>query len=111
MARQRREQEPIEWNFRSFPVAFGFAAGSLITVLLAGIPGVGFVIFVAALFGTSFGIAHIITHWFRNQRLRRAREQADEEERERRALAARSARLQQEAESATVRRRRRRRTT
>jgi hypothetical protein len=88
-------------------VAFGFAVGAFVAILLA--PFIGGLVFIAALFGTSFGLAHIISRWFRNRARDRHRARLDEEERERRALAARAVRDQAAAVQRTGRRRRRRR--
>jgi hypothetical protein len=107
-ARRKREikQRPadLEWDFFSFPTYFAFALGSLIATLLYPL---GLFVFIISLFGTSFGVAHIMSHWWQRRVTQKRRERADEEERERRALAARSAAsLDNEAQS---RRRRRRR--
>lgn len=107
--RQKQPQRPVEWNFLSFPVYFGFAVGAFLSaVLLAIFGGYAFgIVFIASLFGVSFGLAHITTHWFHRRTLGRAQERAEEEERERRALAARAA-AAREGESHSRRRRRRR---
>jgi hypothetical protein len=107
VARRRREpQRAVDWNFLSFPVAFGFAVGAFIATLLA--PVLYGPLFVLSLFGVSFGMAHIFSRWIRTRMQSRAQDRADEEERERRALAARAAAAQQ-GEAASARRRRRRR--
>lgn len=108
-ARRRRRQqgEEVEWDFFSFPVYFAFAAGALTVILLAPFVPAG-ILFVLALFGTSFGMAHIISHWFRRRVSEKRRQQQEEEERERRALEARqSAALGNEQTSHRRRRRRR----
>jgi hypothetical protein len=110
MASRRRPQspQPGEWNFRTFPVYFAFAAGMFVAVLLA--PYLYGILFVLSLFGLSFGVAHMISHTFRKRSRAQAQARADEEERERRALAARAARAQEAAGQEPGRRRRRRRT-
>jgi 4-hydroxybenzoate polyprenyltransferase len=107
MSRRRREPpREIEWHFFSFPVAFGFAVGGLCALVLALFFPQG--VFILFLFGTSFGLAHIVTNWFKRRTLDRRRDRTEEEERERRALAARAA-AAQAGEAASPRRRRRRR--
>ena len=106
MSRRRRNDEPVEWHFFSFPVAFAFALGMFVAVLLYPL---GFLIFIVSLFFTSFGVAHIINHWFRRRSLDRQKRRDEEAERERRALAARTASAQRVAEETPPRPRRRRR--
>jgi hypothetical protein len=103
--RRRRGDQPVEWHFFSFPVAYAFALGMFVAVLLYPL---GLLIFVFSLFLVSFGTAHIISHWFRNRTLDRERLRTEGEERERRAIAARTA-AQQANEEANPRSRRRRR--
>jgi hypothetical protein len=105
--RQRRERPAdLEWDFFSFPTYFAFALGMLVSTLLFPL---GIYVFIVALFGTSFGVAHIVSHWWQRRITQRRRQQQEEDERERRALLARSAAsLENEAQS---RRRRRRRST
>src|SRR5262245_53629299 len=107
MARRRRQQsrEDIEWDFFSFPTYFAFFAGMLLSVLLYfALP----IVFVVALFGTSFCTAHAISRWFRNRGIDKRMRRAEEDERERRALAARAANAMQ-GEGQSLRRRRRNR--
>lgn len=104
MSRRRRSDEPIEWNFFSFPVAFGFALGMFVSVILYPL---GPLLFVGSLFLVSFGTAHIISRWMKRRTLDRRQQLDEEHERERRALAAREANLR--ATEEPVRRRRRRR--
>jgi hypothetical protein len=104
MSRRRRHDQPVEWDFFSFPVAFGFALGMFVAVMLYPL---GPILFVASLFLVSFGTAHIISRWMKRRTLDRQRERDEETERERRALAARAA-AQQANEEAPRRRRRRR---
>lgn len=55
---------PPEWRWRTFPVAFAFALGSLIAaVLIAG--GLFYPVLYLALFGVSFGLAHMIVRRMR----------------------------------------------
>jgi hypothetical protein len=68
----------------------------------------GFLIFIVSLFFTSFGVAHIINHWFRRRSLDRQMRRDEETERERRAIAARTT-AQRVAEETQPRPRRRRR--
>jgi membrane protein implicated in regulation of membrane protease activity len=104
--RRRQPQQEKEWDFFGFPAAFGFAVGGLLALLIAPLyPAPVFVLF---LFAVSFGLAHIISHWFRNRVTNKKQERSDEDERERRALAARAA-ASIENEQASVRRRHRRR--
>lgn len=88
MSRRRRSEEQVEWNFFSFPVAFAFALGMFVAVMLYPL---GPILFVVSLFLTSFGLAHIISRWFRRRTLDRQKQRDEEHERERRALAARAA--------------------
>ena len=110
MARQQRDpNRQIEWHFFSFPVLFGFALGAFLVTLLVPHPNFPvFVIFVGSLFGVSFGVAHIVTHWIKRRTLDRARERAEEDERERRGIAARAANAREGAATSLRRRRRRR---
>ena len=105
--RQPEPQRPVEWNFRSFPVAYAFAAGGFVGVLL-GLAGFN-IFFLVFLFVFSFGNAHIVGQWFRRRTLDKRLERDEEAERERRALAARSAASLENEVSSTARRRRRRR--
>ena len=107
--RRTRQQDDKEWDFFSFPPAFGFALGGLIVIFL-----LTFIhpapVFVAFLFASSFGVAHIVSHWFRRRVTDKKKQRADEDERERRALAARAAAsLENEQHSVSQQRRRRRR--
>ena len=106
MARRRGRQPaaPVEWKFNTFPVLFAFALGAFIATLLYP---VGQLVFIISLFGTSFGLAHMIGHWFRSRTLNRARQYADEQEQER--LPQESATGQPEDGGRPARRRRRRR--
>jgi hypothetical protein len=104
MAKQRKAEKDVEWDFISFPVLFAFALGAFLSVLLYPF---GMIVFIVSLFGVSFGVAHMISHWYRKRALDKRRERDEEAERERRALAARSANARQ-AEAASIRRRRRR---
>jgi hypothetical protein len=111
MARRRGstpQREVSDWNFRSFPVFFGFACGAFIATLLILLTNgaLGNILWIVSLFGVSFGLAHIVGHTLRKRSLDRAVAREEEEERERRAYAARqAASLEGEAQS---RRRRRR---
>ncbi|HLF78562.1 MAG TPA: hypothetical protein VJB57_13860 [Dehalococcoidia bacterium] len=107
MAGRRQAPKPaVEWNFFSFPVAYAFAAGGFVGMVLC-LVGIS-ILFYAFLFAFSFGNAHIVGQWFRRRTLDRRRERDEEAERERRALAARSA-ASLEGEASSARRRRRRR--
>lgn len=106
MARRRRQpRREVQWDFFSFPVAFAFACGALLATLLIG-AGLFTIVWVLSLFGTSFGVAHIFSHWIRRRTQERRRAREEEAERERRALAGREA----AAAEGPPRRRRRRRT-
>ena len=107
MNRRRRNDQPVEWHFFSFPVAFAFAAGGFFVLLLAPFLPLG-LLFTFFLFLTSFGLAHIISRAVRRRTLDRERLQTEEEERERRTLASRAA-AQRANEEAQPRQRRRRR--
>ena len=90
MSRKRgkqRDKGEIEWNFFSFPVAFGFALGALIATLLAPI---GLIVFVVSLFGVAFSVTHITGHKLRERQTNKLRDRAEEAEMERRALARRA---------------------
>jgi hypothetical protein len=104
VSRRRRSEDPVEWNFFSFPVAFGFVLGMFVAVILYPL---GPLLFVGSLFLVSFGTVHIISRWMRRRTLDRRREADEEHERERRALAAREAALREAEEPARRRRRRR----
>ena len=107
MSARRRRQTPraeVEWDFFSFPTYFAFALGALIATLLYPL---GLFVFIIALFGTSFGVAHIMSHLWQRRVTQKRRQREVEDERERRALLARStSSLENEAQS---RRRRRKR--
>jgi hypothetical protein len=112
MARRGRsatDRHIAEWNFRTFPVFFGFCLGAFLATLILADAELASVLFIVSLFGVSFSIAHIIGHTLRRRGLDRAVEHEEEMERERRALAARNA-ASLEGESHSIRRRRRRRT-
>src|SRR5437762_6329518 len=108
MSRNRRglrTREPAEWKFNSFPTYFAFAAGALsATVLIL----VGFIyfVFIASLFGFSFGVIHLVTTVIVRSRRRTAQARAEEEERERRIYAARAAANDEAAPPPRKRRRR-----
>lgn len=107
MSRRRRDEGPeVEWNFFAFPPLFTFALGALVGIFLAIF--FGYLAFLAALFGTSFGVAHIISRWVRTRGAYRQVQRAEEEERTRRAVAREQANLQP-TEAGTPQRRRRRR--
>jgi uncharacterized membrane protein len=107
VSRRRRNDQPIEWNFFSFPVAFGFAVGMFVAVIL--FPAAPAIVFVVSLFFVSFGTAHIISRWMKRRTLDRQRDRDEEAERERRALASRLAAQQTHEEPKRRRRRRVRR--
>jgi hypothetical protein len=50
-----------DWNWRSFPVMFAFAAGILVMGLAVAVPGLSLAVFIAGIFGVAFGMAHIVT--------------------------------------------------
>ena len=115
---QRQKVQPgvQDYDFFRFEALFAFALGAFgATFLILASGGVLFVVvWVAAIFGTAFGLIHLFNTWRRRRFLDKRARQTDEEERERRALAARAnASLSNEeaAASATRRRRRRRRPT
>jgi hypothetical protein len=56
------------WQWRTFPVAFAFALGALVFAVLAGVTGAFGLWFFVALFGVSFGVAHMITRSLRAYR-------------------------------------------
>ena len=112
MAQRRRREpaRPAEWHFYSFPVYFAFSAGAFLAIML--VPFLGFLpIWILSMFGTSFGLAHIVSNAVRRRTTDRAHQREEEDERERRALAARSAASAPaaKARSGAVRRRRRQR--
>ena len=104
--RGRGDRQDIEWEFFSFPTYFAFFAGMLVAIPLIFI--LGQLLFVVALFGTSFCTAHAISRWFRNRSVDKKMQRAEEDELERRALAARAANAAA-GEAQSVRRRRNRR--
>ena len=104
MNRRKRNDEPVEWHFFSFPVFFAFSLGMFVAVMLYPL---GFFIFIVSLFFTAFGVAHILNRWFRRRTLDRQRKRDEENERERRAMAARTATQAETSEPARTRRRRR----
>lgn len=108
MSRQRPrgpgDSGPIVELF-SFPVIFGFALGSFLTITLALF--VGPVLFYPSLFMLSWVLASFVRRWVQRRGLRGSAQRAEEEERERRALAARAAAAQTGAGGARRRRRRR----
>jgi hypothetical protein len=109
MAAKRRsqtQQKDVEYDFFSFPVLFAFALGALAVFPLIVV--FGYYAFLLALFGTSFGVFHLISHAVQRRVLEKRRRQADEEERERRALAARQHAALGSSEASARRRRRRR---
>jgi len=101
-----RRQEPIEWHFFSFPSLASFFFGAFVATLL--FPAAPPIVFIVSLFGVSFSVAHIMSHWYRRRTLERRRLREDEQERERRALEARAA-APTEPDGGPARRRRRRR--
>ena len=100
------EKAPVEWDFRTFPVLFAFALGAFISFWFT--PFFPEVVFIVSLFSVSFGVAHMISTWFRRRAWAGTRKREDEEERERRAFESRAARARNE-EATRPRRRRRRR--
>jgi hypothetical protein len=105
VSRRRRSDEPVEWDFFSFPVAFAFVFGMFVSVMLYPL---GPFLFIISLFFTSFGVAHIANRWLRRRTLDRQRRRDEDAERERRALAARTAAQRANEESQPRPRRRRR---
>lgn len=99
---------PKDWDFFRFETFAGFSAGLLFAFILA-VSGFGPLIFLVAMFCTSFSFAHIMTRAFARRRLESERGRADEAERERRALAARQAGGVAEPEPVPARRRKRKR--
>lgn len=61
---------PSDWQWRTFPVAFAFTLGALCFGVLAGTTGAFEPLFFVALFGVSFGVAHMITRSLRGYRNR-----------------------------------------
>ncbi len=102
--RQPKDKTNLEWDFFSFPVLFALSFGLLLGLLLYPLgvllQPLGLISFVAALFGTSYCTAHVISNWVSNRKDRKSREKQDEDERERRALAARAARAEASAVAA-----------
>jgi hypothetical protein len=94
MSRQRRRpSQPrgeSDWHFNSFPTYFAFAAGALVATILILVGFLDFV-FIASLFGFSFGCVHIFSRTISRTRRSRAQARAEEDERERRIYAARAA--------------------
>src|SRR5436309_11767815 len=93
MSRSRRGVRPrnrAEWKFNSFPTYFAFAAGALSATVLI-LVGFLYFVFIASLFGFTFGAIHLITTGIVRSRRHSAEAKAEEEERERRIYAARAA--------------------
>ncbi len=109
MSQRRRSRDDIEFNFFSFPPLMTFFVGMFVAVLLYEF--IAFPLFILALLGTSWGMAHVLTHAWRRKKQEKRRQRADEDERERRALAARAnaSLANEEASPSAARRRRRRR--
>src|SRR5947207_15458211 len=89
-SRRAQPRRPPEWNFNSFPTYFAFAAGALSAAVLI-LAGFIYFVFLASLFGFTFGVIHIVTTAIIRSRRRSAESTAEEEERERRIYAARAA--------------------
>lgn len=110
--RGQHQREDIEFDFFSFPAYFGFALGGLtcfFLLLFFGSLTIGITaIFVIFLFGSSFGTAHLVSHWFRRRVMDKRLQRENEDERERRALVAREAASLDNEQSSHRRRRRRR---
>jgi hypothetical protein len=112
---QRQKVKPgvQDYDFFRFEALFAFALGAFgATFLILVSGGVLFVVvWVAAIFGTAFGLIHLFNTWRRRRFLDKRTQRAIEEERERRALAARAnaSLANEEASPAAARRRRRRR--
>jgi hypothetical protein len=107
MARKRPQQRQVlkDWDFFSFPTFAGFSLGLFVAMVLAAAgPPFHTILFLAAMFCTSFSLAHLVTRFFTRRRLESGRAREEEEERERQVLAARQA---GEAEPRRKRRRRR----
>ena len=117
---QKRQAEPPEWNFFTFPVLVGVVGGTFFTSIAIAFAAGGFytqmqqILWYISLLGMSFCLAHVFTRQLSRFRGERKREREDEAERERRALAARARAAEREqvtgtAAEAPARRRRRRR--
>lgn len=99
---------PKDWDFFRFETFAGFSLGVFVAFALA-VAGVGQLIFLLAMFCTSFSVAHIVTRAFARRRLETTQARKEEEERERRALAARGITEPEAATAGPPSRRRRRR--
>ena len=110
MSRNRarvRPDEPVEWNFNSFPTYFAFAFGVFVATFLIAVFNFYIdLLLIPSVFVVSYGIIHISTTAVLRSRRRNAQMRAEEEERERRIYAARAA---ANAEAAPPPRKRRRR--
>ena len=61
MTKAEASPAPPDWRWRTFPVFFGSVCGALVMAFLIGaVPGLFVVFFFVALFGVSFGLAHIL---------------------------------------------------
>jgi hypothetical protein len=53
-------QEVQSWQWRTFPVAFAFAAGIFVMSWLAFVPGLNIMLFIVSLVAVALGLAHIL---------------------------------------------------
>lgn len=92
MARQRQQGQrraaAVEWDFFSFPFAWGIAIGGLAATVTTAFIGPGLP-FVVTLFAFSFGLSHLVFHGLRRRTIDREMARKEEEELERRILAQR----------------------
>ena len=61
-ARRPEARQPLaQWQWRTFPVLFAFAAGAVLMGVATVADPLFLVLFFAGLFGVAFGLAHIVT--------------------------------------------------
>jgi hypothetical protein len=112
MSRRQRNKPPVvDYDFYSFAPLFMFAVGAFVATFLTLISGgyLTFVIWIISVFGTAWGLIHLLNTWRRRKSQTKRETLAAEEERERRALAARNRTVDEKEESTVAARRRRRR--
>ncbi|HEX5141620.1 MAG TPA: hypothetical protein VFX19_11790 [Dehalococcoidia bacterium] len=109
--RQRNKPQVEDYDFFSFAPLFMFAVGAFVATFLTLMSGgyLTVVVWILSVFGTAWGLVHLLNTWRRRKSLQNRQTLAAEEERERRALAARNRTIDEKEESTVAARRRRRR--
>lgn len=60
---------PAEWQWRTFPVFLSFMVGMLVMATAVQLD-LGEIVYIAALGGVAYGLAHMLTRWFVTRRRR-----------------------------------------